>query len=103
MAGPRRAEQRWADTWCRAAQQPQALIFIYVISQPVLWKYILLKKYIFLPPLIGCLECLATHTSPLIGWRAAGPSPHHLGTPGPLAPRPLPPGSWHHLARRGRS
>ena len=86
MAGPRRAEQRWPDT-----RQPQALLFIYVISQPVLWKYIRMKKYIFLPPLIGCLECLATHTSPLIGcpagWPLPGP-PGHTRPPGPLPPAP---------------
>ena len=86
MAGPRRAEQRWPDT-----RQPQALLFIYVISQPVLWKYIRMKKYIFLSPLIGCLECLATHTSPLIGWRGGWPlpgPPGHTRPPGPLPPAP---------------
>ena len=49
------------------------------------------EKYIFLPPLIGCLECLATHTSPLIGWRGGWPlpgPPGHTRPPGPLPPAP---------------
>ena len=89
MAGPRRAEQRWADTWCRAATTG---INIYLCDLATCSLEIYSPEKIYFSPSSDWLSGVSGHPHLASDWLAGGwplpPPPGHTRPPGPLPPAP---------------